>query len=112
MAGRRKHTGLEQALGNLVDNALRHSTGTITLSARQRDGQTELHVGDEGASFPADFVGKAFERFSQADDARSDAGAGLGLAIVDVIARAHGGSAHVAPSSEPDVWLALPAPLS
>lgn len=100
---------LEQALGNLVDNALRHGAGTITLSATQRGNRVELHVRDEGEGFPRNFVDKAFERFSQADDARSIAGTGLGLSIVDVIARAHGGSAHVDANGAANVWLALPA---
>ena len=100
---------LEQALGNLVDNALRHGAGTITLKAARQEERIELHVIDEGTGFPDGFVEQAFDRFSQADAARSDAGSGLGLAIVDVIARAHGGRAHIAAGSIPDVWLALPA---
>ena len=99
---------LEQALGNLIDNALRHGAGTITLQATQAGEHLELHVIDEGDGFPQSFLAEAFERFSQADEARSDTGSGLGLAIVDVIARSHGGSAHVSPSGAADVWLALP----
>lgn len=101
---------LEQALGNLVANALEHGGGAISLTAAAHDGKVELHVLDEGPGFPPAFVTHAFERFSRADLARSRGGAGLGLAIVDAIARAHGGSAHIA-SSEPggaDVWLAIP----
>ena len=101
---------LEQALGNLVDNALRHGAGTITLTAARHEHQKiELHVIDQGEGFPQVFVGQAFERFSQADAARSDAGSGLGLAIVDVIARAHGGSAQIAAGATADIWLELPA---
>jgi two-component system OmpR family sensor kinase len=87
---------LEQALGNLVDNALRHGAGTISLEAHHRDGRVELHVTDEGAGFPWEFLPRAFDRFARADDARGSGAAGLGLAIVDVIARAHGGSAAAA----------------
>lgn len=100
---------LEQALGNLVDNALRHGAGTITLSAISVDDFVELHVVDEGSGLPEGFVTKAFERFSQADKARTDTGSGLGLSIVDVIAHAHGGTAHVGSEGGADVWLALPA---
>jgi two-component system OmpR family sensor kinase len=100
---------IEQALGNLVDNALQHGAGAVTLSAANGDGRVELHVTDEGAGFPEAFLGRAFDRFSRVDDARSERGSGLGLSIVTLIASAHGGSAHVAnrPDGGADVWLAL-----
>jgi two-component system OmpR family sensor kinase len=99
-----------QALGNLVDNALRHGRGRIHLVARRADGRAELHVQDEGPGFPEGFVGHAFDRFSRADPARQGPGVGLGLAIVGVIADAHGGSAHAANrNGGADVWLELPA---
>jgi heavy metal sensor kinase len=102
---------LEQALGNLVANALEHGIGTIRLSAVAENGDVELHVRDEGPGFPDSFLPRAFERFSRADDGRSGGGAGLGLAIVKVIATAHGGSAHVANNADAgaDAWLAIPS---
>jgi len=81
---------LRQALGNLVDNALRHGEGTIAL--RARDGR--LAVNDEGAGFPPELAGRAFDRFVRGDAARSGDGTGLGLAIVRAIAEAHGGRAR------------------
>jgi heavy metal sensor kinase len=99
----------EQALGNLVENALRHGQGRIVLVARRQDGHVELHVRDEGPGFSADFIDHAFEPFRRADSARSGPGAGLGLAIVDVIARAHGGTARAANrDGGADAWLELP----
>lgn len=99
----------EQALGNLVENALRHGRGRIVVRARRQDGRVELHVQDEGPGFGADFIERAFEPFSRGDLSRAGAGAGLGLAIVEVIARAHGGTAHVANlDGGVDVWLELP----
>ena len=101
---------LEQALGNLVDNALRHGGDEIRLEATTVDGETQLHVRDDGVGFPDDFLDRAFERFSRADAARGRGGAGLGLAIVSTIAEAHGGSAH-AVNTRPngaDVWISLP----
>ena len=86
---------LEQALGNLVDNALRHGAGAVTLSARAVDGGVELAVADAGAGFDPAFARRAFERFSRADPARGRGGSGLGLAIVRAIAEAHGGSARI-----------------
>ncbi|HET6551037.1 MAG TPA: ATP-binding protein [Solirubrobacter sp.] len=100
---------LEQALANLVDNALRYGDGTVELSARTADGHVELHVSDEGPGFPPDFLPRAFERFTRADEARSRGGTGLGLAIAAAIAQALGGSAHAANGPDgADVWLTLP----
>jgi signal transduction histidine kinase len=96
---------LEQALVNLVDNALRYGGEEITLAAAGN----ELHVADDGPGFPPEFIDRAFERFSRADSARGRGGAGLGLAIAKTIAEAHGGAAHAvnrAPGA--DVWIALP----
>jgi len=102
---------LEQALGNLVDNALRHGQGSVELSAAHVDGLVELHVTDEGGGFPSEFLEQAFERFTRSDHSRTGSGAGLGLSIVQVIAEAHGGSAHAGSTERggADVWLALPA---
>jgi heavy metal sensor kinase len=99
---------LEQALGNLVDNALRHGEGAITITAATRDSTAELHVLDEGPGFPDGFGNKAFEPFSRATP--SGDGSGLGLAIVATIVRAHDG--HVAAAARPgggaDVSIRLP----
>ncbi len=101
---------LEQALANLVDNALRHGSGSISLFCVRVDGAVELHVTDEGQGFPTDFVDDAFERFARADRARTAEGSGLGLAIVRGIARAHEGEAHAVNrgSGGADIWLTLP----
>ena len=98
---------LEQALGNLVDNALRHGRGTVVVAAVRSENGVEIHVRDEG-HFPDDLRPHALERFARSDAARSGSGAGLGLAIVDAIARSHAGSAHIGDGSTTDVWLALP----
>jgi two-component system OmpR family sensor kinase len=101
---------LEQALGNLVDNALRHGAGEVRLSAIDRNGHVELHVLDEGEGFPPEFLPRAFERFGRADEARTSGGAGLGLALAAAIAEAHRGSAHAANREDggADVWLSIP----
>jgi two-component system OmpR family sensor kinase len=102
---------LEQALGNLVENALRHGEGTIRLDAVAEDGVVELRVSDDGEGFPPEFLPHAFERFSRADVARATGGAGLGLAIVDAVARAHGGiaSATNLPGGGAAITLRIPA---
>jgi two-component system, OmpR family, sensor kinase len=101
---------IEQALANLLENALTYGAGEIDLFAIERDDVVELHVTDAGGGFPDDFVGRAFDRFSRADEARGEGGSGLGLSIVALIAQAHGGSAGAAnrPEGGADVWLALP----
>jgi two-component system OmpR family sensor kinase len=104
---------IEQALANLVDNALRHGEGTVALTARAVNGCVELHVSDEGPGFPPDFLPRAFERFTRADEARSRGGTGLGLAIAAAVAGAHGGSAHAANGQHgADVWISVPGPSS
>jgi two-component system OmpR family sensor kinase len=88
---------LRQALGNLVDNALRHGAGNIVLRARrsETDGGVELEVADRGPGFAPDLADRAFERFARGDAARTRGGTGLGLAIVRAIAEAHGGRADI-----------------
>jgi signal transduction histidine kinase len=100
-----------QALVNLVDNALVHGAGPVELAAVKRDGFVELHVRDGGAGFPDNFRQRAFDRFSRADEARSRGGSGLGLSIVELVARAHDGDVGLRdrPSGGADVWISLPS---
>jgi signal transduction histidine kinase len=101
---------LDQAIGSIVDNALRHGVGEVDLSLAAVDGEVEVHVRDHGPGFSSSFLPRSFERFSR-DGGRHDGGSGLGLAIVRTVARAHGGDAHAAnaPHGGADVWLTLPA---
>jgi signal transduction histidine kinase len=83
-----------QALDNLITNALRYGDGTITLSARINHDRVELHVTDDGDGFPDELLPRAFERFGRGQHARSsEPGSGLGLALVEAVAVAHGGRA-------------------
>jgi two-component system OmpR family sensor kinase len=100
---------LEQALGNLVDNALRHGTGAVALSASRRNGSVVIRVSDEGRGFPADFLPHAFDPLTRADEARRGRAPGLGLAIVAAVARAHDGTVSVDGDGGSVVTLVLPA---
>jgi signal transduction histidine kinase len=99
---------LRQALGNLVDNALRHGEGTIVLRARSSPSGPQLEVSDEGHGFPPELADRAFERFARGDAARTRDGTGLGLSIVRAIAQAHGGRAEIVAGDGATVRLSLP----
>jgi two-component system OmpR family sensor kinase len=101
---------LGQALGNLVDNALRYGEGEVSLRARRERGGISIEVSDEGEGIAPEFAERAFERFSRGDRARtrSGSGTGLGLSIVRAIAEAHGGEAEIAPGRPATVRIWLP----
>lgn len=87
-------TALRQVLGNLVDNAVRHTaTGTVTLFSRAHEAGIEVGVRDTGIGIGASHLPRIFERFYRVDPARSReaGGTGLGLAIVKHLVEAHGG---------------------
>ncbi len=108
---------LGRVLRNLFDNAIRFSpeSGVVTIEDRSTDDEVRVAVLDEGPGFPESFVERAFERFTQADDARSaPGGAGLGLAIARTLMEAHTGSIGVVSRDGGDVtiWLPRPEPTS
>jgi two-component system OmpR family sensor kinase len=80
----------------------------IALSATYEDSHLGIEVSDSGHGFPREFREHAFERFAQADSARSSGGSGLGLALVASVAQAHGGVAEVVESPHGLVRLSLP----
>jgi two-component system sensor histidine kinase BaeS len=95
---------LEQILGNLIDNALAWtpSGGTVMLTAARAGEAIELVVADDGAGIASEHLPRLFDRFYRADPARGRGGrggAGIGLAVVQALVRAHGGDVGV--SSEP-----------
>jgi two-component system phosphate regulon sensor histidine kinase PhoR len=99
---------IEQALTNLVDNAIKYGAaagkqGRVRVSVTCRDGAGIVAVEDNGAGIEPQHLPRIFERFYRVDKgrSRSEGGTGLGLAIVKHIAQAHGGQATV--MSEPNV---------
>ncbi|HSL67878.1 MAG TPA: ATP-binding protein, partial [Actinomycetota bacterium] len=95
---------MRQAVGNLLDNAVRSTPpqGTVTIEVGHADGFLSLEVRDTGEGFPAAFLLIAFEPFVRPDAPRSrpdrdpGSGLGLGLAIVRAVAEAHGGTVEAA----------------
>jgi signal transduction histidine kinase len=85
---------VRQVIGNLVSNALRHTPrgGRVTVAVADSADQVTVAVTDTGSGMSAEDVGRAFDRFWRADDS---AGAGLGLAIVRDLVKAHGGEAEI-----------------
>ncbi len=92
---------LQRLVRNLMDNAVRHAAGRVRVSLASDDGFALLAVEDDGTGVPPDLRESVFDRFTRLEDARSrDAGgAGLGLAVVREVARAHGGEARVVESA-------------
>jgi heavy metal sensor kinase len=105
---------MRQALGNLLDNALRHTPpqGRVTIEASRPNGALSIEIRDTGGGFPPRFLPQAFDPFSRADPARSrtDGGTGLGLAIVRAVAEAHGGVAEAGNHSAGGAWVKLKIP--
>ena len=89
-------TGISQVVGNLLDNAVRHTPtgGTVTVSAAVGQSSASVTVADTGEGIPADVLPFVFDRFYRVDSSRSRAtgGAGLGLTIARKLIEAHGGS--------------------
>ena len=90
---------LEQAIGNLLDNAINysHEKSEVQVSALQKDDSVVINVQDHGVGISKEHLSRLFERFYRVDKARSrnHGGTGLGLAIVKHIAQAHGGHVSV-----------------
>jgi signal transduction histidine kinase len=89
---------LAQVVRNLVDNACRHARSRVLVTVRREGrGDAVLEVADDGPGVPPDQRARVFARFVRLDDARArtDGGAGLGLAIVAEVVAAHGGTVDV-----------------
>jgi two-component system, OmpR family, sensor kinase len=105
---------MRQAIGNLIDNALRYAPrgGRVSVALARANDELTISVSDSGPGFSPAFLGEAFEPFTRDDAARSrsDGGTGLGLAIVRAIAEAHGGSAEARNTADgAEVVLRVPA---
>ncbi len=88
---------LFQALGNLVDNAVKYTPegGQVDLSLGQSDGAVVVAVADNGPGIPAALHAEVFRRFFRADDSRSTPGNGLGLSLVQAVIQLHGATVEL-----------------
>lgn len=104
---------LARVLGNLLDNAQRHTKTEVRVRVRREAGDVVLAVGDDGAGVPESERQRIFERFVRLDEARGrdDGGAGLGLAIARDVALRHGGSLTVGPGPGGGALFELRLPL-
>ncbi len=103
---------LTQALGNLVDNAIRHAGGgPLTIFATVADGHVLLGVADTGPGIGPGQMAEARRRYGRLDAARSVEGAGLGLSLADAVARLHHGSLALE-DNQPGLRAALILPIA
>lgn len=107
---------LYRAVYNLVENAIKYNrpNGSVTVSVKEKNGQAMILVKDTGIGISPENQKKIFDPFFRVDKSRSRTmgGAGLGLALVDSIAREHGGSVKVLESNEKGSIIALMLPVS
>ena len=106
---------LYRAVYNLVENAIKYNrpNGSVTVSVKEKNGQAMILVKDTGIGISPENQKKIFDPFFRVDKSRSRAmgGAGLGLALVDSIAKEHGGTVNVLESSETGSTIALMLPM-
>ncbi len=99
----------QQVVGNLVENALRHGEGTVTVTVGPYGSGAVVTVSDEGEGIPENVASRVFARFWRGGDRRG--GTGLGLYIVKGLIEAHGGSVSVGrgPAGGAEFRFVLPA---
>lgn len=88
-----------QALFNLIDNAIKYTSGEgtcVSVSLKRDDDSAVLCVSDDGTGIPEDKFEDAVKRFVRLDESRSKPGTGLGLSMVSAVAALHGGRLELA----------------
>src|SRR5262249_5272377 len=103
------------AIGNLVDNAIKHgrAAGQVTIEVKHSDSEGVVSVADDGPGLPAEEQQNVFKRFYRLERSRSPPGSGLGLSVVAAVARLHGARIEMF-DNRPGlkVQLRFPAPTS
>jgi signal transduction histidine kinase len=105
---------LFDTVANLVDNAIKHGreAGHVTVEVAQSDGGAVISIADDGPGIPADEYQRVFKRFYRLERNRLTPGNGLGLSLVDAVARLHGARIEMrdnAPGLNLRLWFPLPA---
>lgn len=100
---------ITQLLDNLVTNAIRYGTGPVTVRLERDAAHAAIFVHNQGAPIPEEKLASLFDPYKRA--ARSPGGVGLGLYIVDQIARAHGGTASVQSTAEAGTTFVIRLPM-
>jgi signal transduction histidine kinase len=105
---------LARVVRNLVDNAVRHASSTVTMDCRPVAGQVVITIADDGPGIPVQDRARIFERFVRLDPTRtrSSGGSGLGLSIVEQIMRSHHGTVAVGDAVNGGAVFTLTLPLA
>jgi signal transduction histidine kinase len=103
---------LGRLVANVIDNAARHASSTVSVELERDDQRVRLAIGDDGPGIPFEHRIRVFERFTRVDDARNrnDGGAGLGLAIVREIVEDHNGTVAALPG-QPGTRVVIELPI-
>jgi signal transduction histidine kinase len=105
---------LARVVRNLVDNAVRHASSTVTMDCRPEAARAIITIADDGPGIPAQDRERVFERFVRLDPTRtrSSGGSGLGLSIVEQIVRSHHGTVEVGDAASGGAVFTLTLPLA
>lgn len=103
---------LSRAIGNLIDNAVRHATGVVAVGLAEDRDQVTLTITDDGPGIQPDQRERVFERFVRLDDSRTrgTGGTGLGLAIAREVVHSHGGTIVIAEHDGPGAQIVVTLP--
>ena len=107
-----RHVAVRRALANLVQNAIRYTSGDIDVFTGVENDYVFIIVSDNGAGIPEADIERLFQPFTQGDTARGTEGSGLGLAIIKRIVDTHGGSVVLSNKPEGGLQAKMSLPLS
>ena len=107
-----RHVAIKRVLSNLVQNAIRYSTGDIEIYTGVEKDFAFFAVSDNGPGIPTDDIERLFQPFTQGDTARGTEGSGLGLAIIKRIVDTHGGKVELSNKATGGLQAKVYLPLS